>query len=737
MCGGWHWLERRAYPTFGTPTPARESLKAMTTTETPSYDDPARPVINADATLLNRELSWLDFNERVLDLATDPTIPLLERVRYCAIYASNLDEFFMIRVAGLARQVASGLDVISQDGRTPRETLAGIRQRALDLTERQLKLWASEIKPALGGEGVVITSPDELTESELDNLRGVFEREIYPVLTPLAVGPGQPFPYISGLSLSLGVYVRNPDNGEERFARVKVPEGIPRFVSVGDGFKLIPLEAVIARFLSSLFPGMELIEHAVFRVTRDADFDVSDEADDLLEAVDDALRRRRFGDVVRLEVAGSISQPMLSRIRDGVGATANEIYEIDGLVDMADLTQVANLDLPRLKYDVWVPIPSGRFTRAATPSGIFNEIRKSDVLVHMPYESFNTSVSAFIRAGAEDPDVLAMKTTVYRTSDESPVVPALVEAAEDGKQTVCLVELKARFDELHNIETSRRMEQAGVHVVYGFLTMKIHGKTTLIVRREGGQMRRYAHIGTGNYNSVTARLYEDFGLFTADEEVVADLADLFNYLTGFAKPKEFRKILVAPFNMKSRLIEEIRKVAAAAEAGERARIRIKANAINDKPVIEALYEASQAGAKIEICARSICSLRPGVAGMSENISVRSILGRFLEHSRIYRFEAGSHSTCFIGSADLMPRNLDNRIEVIVPVEEKKALSQLDGALDAVFEDNCFAWVLGADGYWMRLVPAEGEKPKSAQQAMMRRAKKRAPRRRVRKSLKLK
>lgn len=697
----------------------------------------SKPLRNGDSRLFNRELSWLDFNERVLDLAADPATPLLERVRYCAIYSSNLDEFFMIRVGGLERQIAFGLDIVSADGRSPRETLAGIRERVSELGERQLKLWESEIVPALAAEGISVASTGELSEDERIQLREAYEREVYPIVTPLAVGPGQPFPYISGLSLSLGVYVRDSDTGEERFARVKVPEGIPRFLRVGEQVRLVPLEAVMAEFLPTLFPGMDIVERAAFRVTRDADFEVSDEADDLLEAVDDALRRRRFGDVIRVEVSAGMSPQMLNRIRDGVGARDEEVYEVDGLLDLADVSQIANLDVPRLKFAAWAPKTSPRFARAGSPKDLFSEIRKADILVHMPYESFSTSVASFVRAAAEDPDVLAMKTTVYRTSDESPVVPALIEAAEDGKQTVCLVELKARFDEMRNIEWSRRMEQAGVHVVYGFLTMKIHGKTTLVVRREGGKLRRYVHVGTGNYNSATARLYEDFGLFTADEDLVADVADLFNYLTGFAKPERFRKILVAPFNLRKRLVEEIERVADAARAGKPAQIQIKANSINDVGIIEALYDASCAGAQIEICVRGICALRPGVPGMSENVNVRSILGRFLEHARLYRFVAGDEVRCFMGSADLMPRNLDSRIEVIVPVEDAIVRKQLGQILETAFADNTFAWSLGADGVWSRLAPGEGQKPVSFQETLMRRAAKRSAERRTRKALKLK
>jgi polyphosphate kinase len=682
--------------------------------------------LSPDRRLLNRELSWLDSSERVLDLADDPTQPLLERVKFCSIFSSMVDEFFMVRVAGLMDQVASGLGVRSADGLTPQQALILIRERVTALAARQARLWRHELRPALAEHGVDIAGLDECGQKELEKLEKRFEREIYPVLTPLGVKPGQPFPYISGLSLSLAVIAVDPQTGEERFARVKVPEGLPRFVEVGDKGRLVPLEAVIGHFLPTLFPGIEISERATFRVTRDADFEVSDDADDLLEAVESELRRRRFGDVVRLEVSASASRKMLDRLTAGLGAVPDQVYEIEGQLDLADLIQIAALDRPELKDELWVPVTQPRLAELSG-GGFFAELQRGDVLVHQPYESFRTSFEAFVHAAARDPDVIAIKTTVYRTSDDSTLVSALIDCSEQGKQSVCLVELKARFDERRNIEWSRAMEQAGVHVVHGFSALKIHAKMALVVRREGDVLRRYVHIGSGNYNAATARLYEDVGLFTADEEIAADVADLFNYLTGFGRPQRFRKLLVAPFAMRARLIEEIRRVAAAAEAGEATRIRLKLNQLVDPAVIEELYTASQKGVPIEICARAICMLRPGVPGVSETIRVRSIFGRFLEHSRIYSFEANGATSMFIGSADLMPRNLDHRVEVLVPIEGGRPRQELSAVLDSIFTDNTSAWELAGDGSWTRATPQKGEKLHAHQTALQRRVRLRARR----------
>ena len=681
----------------------------------------------ASARFLNRELSWLDFNARVLELAADPKLPLLERLKFCSRFSSHLDEFFAVRVSGLMGQEASGLPVHSPDGRTPHQALAEIREQVLELAAEQATLWKRELRPALEREGIVIGRIADCSEKELDELAQVFEHEIYPVLTPLAVGPGQPFPYISALSLSLGVFVRDPKSGEERFARVKVPELLPRFLRIGKRQLYLPLEHVITYSLTSLFPKMEIAECAPFRVTRDADFEVSDEADDLLEAVEVELRRRRFGETVRVEVSGSMSDEMLRRIKIGLAASEDQIYPVDGLFDLADLDQIVALDRPDLKEEPWRPVTQPRLAVPSSDGELFDEIRRGDILVHLPYESFATSVEAFVQAAARDPDVIAIKTTVYRTSDESPLVPALIEAAETGKQTVCLVELKARFDERRNIEWSRALERSGVHVVYGFPSLKTHAKMTLVVRREGNALRRYVHVGTGNYHALTARGYEDFGLFTTDEKIAGDVADLFNYLTGFGRPQRFRTLLVAPFMLRTRLIEAIRSVAQAAKAGKRAHIRIKVNALTDEQVIEALYDASQAGAEIDVVCRSVCSLRPGVKGLSERIRVRSVVGRFLEHSRVFVLEAGDKMTCLLGSADLMPRNLDHRLEVVVPVEDARGRQRVNTMFDALATDNTNSWELNGDGAWRRVRPKKEDRSASAQVLLMRNAVARARR----------
>jgi polyphosphate kinase len=532
---------------------------------------------------------------------------------------------------------------------------------------------------------------------------------------------------VSGLSLSLGVIAVEPETGEERFARVKVPEVLDRFVPAGK--RLVPLESVIAHFLPMLFPGMELAERALFRVTRDADFELSDDADDLLEAVESELRRRRFGDVVRLELSRSASRDMRDRLIQGLDVRPGQVYEVEGLLDQSELWELVALDRPDLKPPAWSPVVPPRWARAASGSEVFDEIRRGDLLVQQPYDSFRASFEAFAEAAARDPEVIAIKTAVYRTSDESSLVSSLIECAEQGKESVCLVELKARFDERRNIEWSREMEEAGVHVVHGFPDLKIHAKMTLVVRREQGGLRRYVHIGTGNYNASTARVYEDVGLFTADEEISADVADLFNHVTGFGRPQRFRKLLVAPFTMRTRLVEEIRRVATAAAEGSPTRIRLKLNALVDPTVVEELYAASAAGVPIEIQARSICMLRPGVKGLSETIRVTSVVDRFLEHSRIYWFEAGDESTIYMGSADLMPRNLDRRIEVLTPVENARAKAEIGAILDSAFADTTNTWELGSDSEWTRR-EAKAKKTHAHQDAMMRRAQLRARRARA-------
>jgi polyphosphate kinase len=674
--------------------------------------------------LINRELSFIDYAGRLLALARDETTPLLERLFFLKVSAEMLDEFFMIRIAGLTGQAAAGVSRRLPDGRTPQQTLDEARELVVDLYRSQDNLWSGELCPALAEEKIVISDVDELDPEERTELDGRFQREIFPVLTPLAVGPGQPFPYISALSISLGLFVADPDTGEARFARVKVPEGLPRFFPVGGRGRFVPLERVLAHYLPDLFPGMEILERSVFRVTRDGDLEVSDEADDLLEAVELELRRARFGEVTRLEVSDSMSQAMRERLQQGLRVADELVYPLEGMLDLADLGELWKLDRPDLKNEPWLPVARPPWNSIDSASEQFAAIRNGDLLVHHPYDSFASSFESYIDRAAVDPDVIAIKSTVYRTSDDTPLVPALIDASEAGKQTVCLVEIKARGDERRNIEWSRALEQAGVHIVYGFPGVKIHAKMTLVVRREAGRLRRYVHLGTGNYNAVTARSYEDFGLFTADEEIADDIADLFNHLTGFGRPASFRKLLVAPYTLRERLTEEIRSVAEAAAAGKKARIRIKVNGLTHPQVIDELYAASEAGARIDLLVRGVCSLRPGVAGLSEHIKVRSVLGRFLEHSRLFVFDAADRSVCFMGSADLMPRNLDHRVEVVTPVEDVALQAEIAATLEALWRDTASSFELDAGGQWNRVHPKKDERPRSGQQVLMRRARRR-------------
>jgi polyphosphate kinase len=675
--------------------------------------------------LINRELSFLDYAGRLLELARDETVPLLERVFFLKVSAEMLDEFFMVRVAGLTGQAAAGVSRRLPDGRTAQQTLADARRSVLDLYGAQASLWSEQLRPALAEEKIVISDVEELEPDERTELDDRFEREIFPVLTPLAVGPGQPFPYISALSVSLGLFVADPETGEERFARVKVPEGLPRFFPIGDGSdRFVTLERVLSHYLPNLFPGMEIRERALFRVTRDVDLEVSDEADDLLEAVEFELRHARFGEVTRLEVSAAMSQGMRERLQQGLRVADELVYPLDGMLDLADLGELSRLDRPDLKNEPWLPVARPPWNTFDSAAEQFTAIRGGDLLVHHPYDSFANSFESYVDRAAADGDVIAIKSTVYRTSDDTPLVPALIDAAERGKQTVCLVEIKARGDERRNIEWSRALEQAGVHIVYGFPGLKIHAKTTLVVRREAGRLHRYVHLGTGNYNAVTARAYEDFGLFTDDEEIAADIADLFNHLTGFGRPAHFRKLLVAPFTLRDRLVEEIRAVAEAAAAGKKARIRIKVNGLTHPQVIDELYAASEVGAKIELLVRGVCSLRPGVPGLSEQIRVRSVLGRFLEHSRLFIFDAADRSVSYMGSADLMPRNLDHRVEVVTPVEDLALQAELASTFEALWRDTTSSFELEASGAWQRVQPKKDERLRSGQQILMRRARRR-------------
>jgi len=676
--------------------------------------------IDDPALYFNRELSWLDFNQRVLALAEDTEVPLLERLRFCGIYANNLDEFFMVRVAGLLDQLDAGIEARGPDGLTPKEQIDAIQQRVLELDDRLCVCFTGTLVPALEERGISIVTLETATDAQRREIDERFEHQVFPALTPLVIGLGRPFPYISNLSLSLGVLLRDSESGNEIIARVKVPkELLGRFLPLGeDGQTFVPLEEVIAANLDALFPGIDVIDHGYFRVTRDADFTVSDEADDLLQAVQDELRRRRFGEVVRLEVAAGMNTKLRAQLVEALRLEDREVYDVEGLVDLADLDAIA--DVPghaELRWPPWTPVTQPRLQGEDEDQGdMFAEIRQGDLLVHHPYDSFATSVERFVTQAVADPDVLAIKQTVYRTSDDSPLVPSLIRASERGKQAVCMVELKARFDEEANIHWAKSLEEAGVHVVYGIPGLKTHVKAIVVARREGDQVREYVHVGTGNYNPKTARLYTDFGLFTADPDVGSDVAEMFNFLTGYGRPAEYRKVLVSPTTMRDRIIEEIELTAAAHKAGEEARIALKMNSLVDARCIQALYEASQAGVRIDLNVRGICCLRPGVEGISENIRVSSIVGRFLEHSRIYVFRRGEESRVLMGSADLMPRNLDSRVELVVPVEEMALKADLMDVLERCFADNANTWELDSDGTWTRR-QADGEE-RSVQEELM-------------------
>ncbi|MSW83594.1 MAG: polyphosphate kinase 1 [Actinobacteria bacterium] len=695
---------------------------------TPTADDPfpaPRESLDlADAELaFNREVSWVDFNDRVLQLAEDAAHPPLERLKFAAIFTSNLDEFFMIRVAGLHDQVEAGIIEKRRGGLNPDETIDLLRACIQPQIERQAHLVGGELRTVLAERGIRLVRLDDVPAEHLPQLRERFRRQVLPVLTPLAVGLGRPFPYISNLALSLAVLVRDPQTDVTVFARVKVPkEMLPRFVPVVDGeTTFVLLEDLIAENLGDLFPGMEIIDHGLFRVTRDADFDVSDEADDLLEAVQAELRRRPFGEVVRLEIQDDLSPQIRAELVSALRVEDRQVYRVPGLLDLNDLWQIVRLPgHADLRDEPFHPVTAPQLAApsAEGESDIFAAIRAGDILVHHPYESFGTSVERFIAQAVEDPDVLAVKQTVYRTSDDSPLVPALIRATEQGKQAVCLVELKARFDEQANITWARKLEEAGVHVVYGLPSMKTHAKCLLVVRREGDGVRRYVHIGTGNYHSTTARLYTDFGLFTCDERLGADVADMFNFLTGYGRPEGYREVLVAPTFMLDGLIERIERTIAAREAGKHAHIKLKMNALVHPRVIEALYRASAAGVPVDLNVRGICCLVPGIPGLSENIRVCSIVGRFLEHSRIYEFEYGDDVDVLIGSADLMPRNLDNRVELITPVSDPACRERLVDTLHRCLADNTSSWDLQRDGTWLRNEPAPGEEPRNVQHELI-------------------
>ncbi|MFZ0666261.1 MAG: polyphosphate kinase 1 [Acidimicrobiales bacterium] len=656
----------------------------------------------------NRELSWLDFGSRLLDLAEDADLPVLERVRFLAIFAEGLDEFFQVRVAGLKDQVDAGLRTRSADGLRPSEQLDAIKSFVDALVVRQSAIFMDQVLPALSEAGIRLSDWDSLDDDDREYLVDVFQREIFPILTPLAVDPGHPFPYISNLSLNLLLRVGDPVSGEERVARVKVPPLLPRFIVMPDNERFVPLEQVISAHLGSLFPAMEIGEHYAFRVTRNADLSLdADEADDLLAAVELELRRRRFGRAVRLEVEEAAPSDIRNLLLHELNLTAQDIYATTAPVDLSGLFSVSDLDRPDLRFEPWTPMTPPPLANAGNePADLFAVLGERDVLVHHPYDSFSTSVEAFIAQAASDPEVQAIKQTLYRTSGDSPIVASLIQAAELGKQVAAVVELKARFDERNNITWARALEEAGVHVVYGIVGLKTHSKAALVVRREADGIRRYCHLGTGNYNSRTARQYEDIGLLSGDPDLSADVGDLFNFLTGFNRYDGYRKLIVAPVAFRRRVVEMIDAEASAGPAG---RIVIKVNGLTDPEIIDSLYRASSAGVPIDLIVRGVCCIRPEVLGLSENIRVRSIVGRFLEHSRIYRFggTADRPLAIYVGSADLMERNLDRRVEALFPVMGPELQGRIIEILDLSLADDTNSWILSSDRTWRRVAKRNG------------------------------
>ncbi len=666
-------------------------------------DDPYGDGPLPQGRFLDRERSWLAFNERVLELAEDPATPLLERANFLAIFASNLDEFFMVRVAGLKRRIATGVATRSASGLQPREVLELIWTRSRELMARHAACYQQDVAPELAEEGVHLIRWHELTDKEQGRLFTLFRQQIFPVLTPLAVDPAHPFPYISGLSLNLAVVVRNPVSGHDHFARVKVPPILSRFLEASPQ-RYVPLEDVIAAHLEELFPGMEVLAHHMFRVTRNEDLEVEeDDAENLLQALEKELMRRRFGPPVRLEVEETIDPYVLDLLVRELKISDAEVYPLPGPLDLTALFRIASLDRPELKYPKFVAGTHRDLAEVESASApdIFAALRERDVLLHHPYDSFSTSVQAFLEQAATDPDVLAIKQTLYRTSGDSPIVDALIDAAESGKQVLVLVEIKARFDEQANIKWARKLEEAGCHVVYGLVGLKTHCKLSLVVRQEGDTLRRYSHVGTGNYHPKTARLYEDLGLLTADPQVGADLSDLFNRLSGYSRRETYRRLLVAPRSLRDGLVARIAKEVAHHRAGRPASIRIKVNSMVDETVIDALYHAARAGVPVDVWVRGICALRPGVPGLSENIRVRSVLGRFLEHSRVFAFGNGGEPEVWLGSADMMHRNLDRRIEALVRVTDPAHRASLSRLLEAGMSDSTASWHLGPDGGWTR------------------------------------
>ena len=704
----------------------------------PDPEDELPPLESFADRYTDRELTWMDFNERVLEQAEDRDLPLLERAWFLAIFSSNLDEFYMVRVAGLMRRIKAGITPVRASGLDANQVLAQVTRRAKELTARQAALFQEDVRPALAAHNVDILGWDDLDPNQQERLTRYFRHHIYPVLTPLAVDPSHPFPYISGLSLNLAVILRNPRSGKEHFARVKVPDSLPRLVTVpgrelgatdkAAGSAVIPLEVVIGRHLDHLFPGMDILEHHLFRVTRNEDLEVEeDDAENLLKAMEKELERRRFGDCVRLEVENTISPFARRYLVRALDLSPDDVFELPAPLDLTCLNQLHDLDIPALKYPRFVPVTAAGLAshESSTAPDVFAAMRDHDVLLHHPYDSFSTSVQEFVSQAAADPKVLAIKQTLYRTSGDSPIVDALIEAAEEGKQVVAIVEIKARFDEENNISWARKLERAGVHVVYGMVGLKTHCKLLLVVRQEGDGLRRYCHVGTGNYHPKTARGYEDLGLLTCDRDVAQDMTTLFNMLSGYAPRARFRRLLVAPRTVRDGLIERMEREIANRRAGRSAWIRIKVNSIIDEACIDTLYRASRAGVPVDIVVRGICGIRAGVPGLSDNIRVRSILGRYLEHSRVYAFCNDGDTDLFIGSADLMHRNLDRRVEELVRITDPAMVEQLEWLVTHAASDAVSSWHLEPDGAWVRHSHGpDGEKLEDIQTTLMARARSR-------------
>ena len=704
----------------------------------PDPEDELPPLESFADRYTDRELTWMDFNERVLEQAEDRDLPLLERAWFLAIFSSNLDEFYMVRVAGLMRRIKAGITPVRASGLDANQVLAQVTRRAKELTARQAALFQEDVRPALAAHNVDILGWDDLDPNQQERLTRYFRHHIYPVLTPLAVDPSHPVPYISGLSLNLAVILRNPRSGKEHFARVKVPDSLPRLVTVpgrelgttdkGAGSAVIPLEVVIGQHLDHLFPGMDILEHHLFRVTRNEDLEVEeDDAENLLKAMEKELERRRFGDCVRLEVENTISSFARRYLVRALGLRPDDVFELPAPLDLTCLNQLHDLDIPALKYPRFVPVTAAGLAahESSTAPNVFAAMRDHDVLLHHPYDSFSTSVQEFISQAAADPKVLAIKQTLYRTSGDSPIVDALIEAAEAGKQVVAIVEIKARFDEENNISWARKLERAGVHVVYGMVGLKTHCKLLLVVRQEGDGLRRYCHVGTGNYHPKTARGYEDLGLLTCDRDVAQDMTTLFNMLSGYAPRARFRRLLVAPRTVRDGLLERIEREIENKRAGGPAWIRIKVNSIIDEACIDALYRASRAGVEVDIVVRGICGIRAGVPGLSDNIRVRSILGRYLEHSRVYAFCNDGSTELFIGSADLMHRNLDRRVEELVRITDPAMVDELEWLVTHAASDAVSSWWLEPDGTWVRhAYGPDGEKLEDIQTTLMARARSR-------------